>query len=100
MMMRKLSLLLAMTMLGAGAAQANAASPANPAGGEIGYPRESLGYDALVAGRFHQAEVQIETSRGVAVDDPARLLNLGAVHMQTGRLRAACSRRCAIIAAR
>jgi Flp pilus assembly protein TadD len=80
--MRTVLMAAALIVTGASAAHADT-------GGEVGYPRQSLGYVALVAGNPGLAEVQIETSRGVAVDDPARLLNLGAVHMQTGRIETA-----------
>ena len=52
--------------------------------GEIGYAPGSLGYDAIVAGDFAAAEHQIETA-AIAANDPARMLNLGYIHMRTGR---------------
>ena len=57
--------------------------------GEVGYARGALGYDALVAGDLRGAERQIASARGVAQDDPARLINLAYIHMQTGRLASA-----------
>lgn len=61
----------------------------NPNVGEIGYERGSLGFDAIVAGDLTTAERQIENARTVAANDPARLLNLGYIHMRTGRLQSA-----------
>jgi Flp pilus assembly protein TadD len=51
----------------------------------VGYPVGSLGYDALVRGDVEAAEVQLERGSGVAASDPARLINLGYVHMRAGR---------------
>lgn len=53
--------------------------------GEVGYPVGSLGYDALVRGDVRAAEVQLERGNGVSATDPARLINLGYVHMRAGR---------------
>lgn len=53
--------------------------------GEVGYPVGSLGYDALVRGDVRAAEVQLEQGNGVSATDPARLINLGYVHMRAGR---------------
>ena len=53
--------------------------------GEVGYPLGSLGYDALVGGDLASAETQLERASGVAINDPARLINLGYVHMRAGR---------------
>lgn len=62
---------------------------AQTAQGEIGYSRGSLGYDALRANDLRTAEVQIESAQGIAADDPARLINLGYIHMRTGRIQSA-----------
>lgn len=70
-----------------------AAAVASPAlaqtAGELGYARGALGYDALVAGDLWTAEVQIETARDIDAADPARLINLGYIHMRTGRIQTA-----------
>jgi len=55
------------------------------AGGEIAYPRGSLGYDALMRGDPVTAEAQLRASAGVPANDPARLINLGRALEQTGR---------------
>lgn len=60
-----------------------------PANGEIGYERGSLGFDAIIAGDLRTAESQIENARTVAANDPARLINLGYIHMRTGRTQSA-----------
>lgn len=57
--------------------------------GEIGYARGSLGYDAIVAGDLQTAEAQIENARDIDTADPARLINLGYIHMRTGRTQTA-----------
>lgn len=57
--------------------------------GEIGYARGSLGYDAIVSGDLRAAETQIETARDIDAADPARLINLGYIHMRTGRIQTA-----------
>jgi len=57
--------------------------------GEVGYARGALGYDALVAGDYQRAEIQLQTGHGVSVDDPARLLNLSMVYLRTGRIETA-----------
>ena len=60
-----------------------------PSSGEIGYARGSLGFDAIIAGDLRTAESQIENARTVAANDPARLINLGYIHMRTGRTQSA-----------
>jgi Flp pilus assembly protein TadD len=93
--MRAIIILSALALAGtAGAAAAqNGAQGAVAAAtaareGEVGYARGALGYDALVAGDIRAAEMQLETS-AVAANDPARLINLGYVHMTSGRLASA-----------
>jgi Tfp pilus assembly protein PilF len=54
--------------------------------GEIGYELGALGYDALIAGDYSTAETQLRARKGVAKNDPARLINLGQVLAQTGRV--------------
>lgn len=61
---------------------AHAASNAN---GEIGYPKGSIGYDALVAGENDRAISQIMTNDRVSRNDPAKLINLGQAYARTGR---------------
>ncbi|MEP7348888.1 MAG: hypothetical protein ABI668_02925 [Sphingorhabdus sp.] len=63
-----------------GVAQAEPAT-----GGEIGYPRGSIGYDALMAGDNDRAISQIMANERVNRNDPARLINLGQAYARTGR---------------
>ncbi|MEQ1726677.1 MAG: tetratricopeptide repeat protein [Sphingopyxis sp.] len=65
------------------------AATASGRAGEVGYAAGALGYDALVAGDVRAAEAQIEANRQADANDPARLINLGYIHMQTGRYRSA-----------
>ncbi len=51
---------------------------------EDGYERGSLGVAAIARGDWKAAEASIEGSR-MAQDEPARLINLGTVYMETGR---------------
>lgn len=51
---------------------------------EEGFPRGSLAVAAIDQGDWNRAEALLRTSR-LQADDPARLINLGAVYMQTGR---------------
>lgn len=83
--MRNFATWLAATMLLA----VSSAATASDARGEIGYARGALGYDALIAGDLERAEQQIADARNVARDDPARLINLAYIHMQTGRMQSA-----------
>jgi Flp pilus assembly protein TadD len=57
--------------------------------GEVGYAPGTLGYDALRAGDLRTAESQIESAQGIDASDPARLINLGYIHMRTGRMQTA-----------
>lgn len=52
---------------------------------ELNYPEGSLGFAALMSADYATAENQLRKSRGVAPDDPARLINLGVVLIRTGR---------------
>lgn len=61
------------------------AAVANPVG-EIGYPKGSLGYDALVKANYEAAERQIESDFGISKNDPAKLINLGQIYWKTGRI--------------
>lgn len=72
-----------------GASMIGGAATAQTTQGEVGYARGSLGYDALRANDLRTAEVQIESAQGIAADDPARLINLGYIHMRTGRIQSA-----------
>lgn len=72
-----------------GASALGGTALAQTAQGEIGYARGSLGYDALRANDLRTAELQIESAQGIAADDPARLINLGYIHMRTGRIQSA-----------
>lgn len=51
---------------------------------EIGYPKGSLGVEAILNADFAAAERQLDDFR-VSKDDPGRLINLGFVFMNTGR---------------
>ena len=53
--------------------------------GEIGYHQGALGYDALVSGDYKKAEAQIEKSVENHGNDPAKMINLGIIYMNTGR---------------
>lgn len=59
------------------------AAAADP--GEIGYPKGSLGFNALVEADYSTAESQLRAKNRVARNDPARLINLGVVLARTGR---------------
>lgn len=60
------------------------ASAASAQAVEEGFPRGSLAVAAIDQGDWNRAEALLRTSR-LGADDPARLINLGAVYMQTGR---------------
>lgn len=51
---------------------------------ESGYQRGSLGVAAIARADWRSAERAIEQGT-TAADDPARLINLGTVYMETGR---------------
>lgn len=53
---------------------------------EQGYQRGALGVAALDRGDWGAAEAQLSELRGVRPDDPARLINLGKVYAETGRV--------------
>jgi Tfp pilus assembly protein PilF len=71
------------------AAALAAPAAANATEREIGYSRTALGYEALMRQDYSAAEAQLEARRGVATNDPARLLNLAHVHWRTGRIASA-----------
>ncbi|HYI40666.1 MAG TPA: hypothetical protein VE053_10135 [Allosphingosinicella sp.] len=54
---------------------------------EQGYQRGALGVAALERGDWTVAESQLSELRGIPSDDPARLINLGKVYAETGRVR-------------
>lgn len=58
---------------------------------EQGYQRGALGVAAIDRGDWSAAEAQLAELRGVRADDPARLINLGKVYMETGRAAEALS---------
>jgi Flp pilus assembly protein TadD len=58
---------------------------------EAGYPTGSLALAAIERGDWASAETLLTADRRVAVDDPARLINLGRVYMATGRTNQAIS---------
>ncbi len=69
-----------------GAALMVATSGAFAAGpAEVGYPENSLGFAALMRADTATAERQIRENKEVAVNDPARLVQLGVLLLRTGR---------------
>ncbi len=58
---------------------------------EQGYERGALGVAAIDRGDYASAETQLNELKGVDADDPARLINLGKVYMETGRKAEALS---------
>jgi Flp pilus assembly protein TadD len=63
----------------------SACATAQPSLVEQGYERGALGVAALNRGDFAKAENLLNEKRGVKASDPARLINLGTVYMETGR---------------
>lgn len=59
-------------------------APAAAQQAEIGYPRGSLGFEALASADYSKAEQQLRNS-AVRRDDPALLINIGQVYARTGR---------------
>jgi hypothetical protein len=53
---------------------------------EQGYQRGALGVAAIDRGDWTAAESQLSELRGLRSDDPARLINLGKVYAETGRV--------------
>jgi Flp pilus assembly protein TadD len=53
---------------------------------EQGYQRGALGVAAIDRGDWTAAETQLSELRGIGSDDPARLINLGKVYAETGRV--------------
>ena len=58
---------------------------------ENGYERGALGVAAIHRGDWAAAEKLLLEKRGVSANDPARLINLGKVYMETGRTGEALS---------
>lgn len=56
---------------------------------EAGYPTGSLGLAAIERGDWAAAERQLTDDSRLATDNPARLINLGRVYMETGRTQQA-----------
>ena len=52
---------------------------------EKGYPTGALGVAAIDRGDWAAAEAALLESRGIGETNPARLINLGKVYMETGR---------------
>ena len=52
--------------------------------GEISYPKESIGYEALMRGDNERAVFQIMANEQVSSGDPAKLLNLGRAYARMG----------------
>ena len=52
--------------------------------GEISYPKESIGYEALMRGDNERAVFQIMANEQVSSGDPAKLLNLGRASARMG----------------
>jgi uncharacterized protein HemY len=53
--------------------------------GEISYPKESIGYEALMRGENERAVSQILASVELSKNDPAKLLNLGRAYARMGQ---------------
>lgn len=60
------------------------AAPAAAQVAEVGYPRGSLGFEALASADYATAERQLRSS-AVRRNDPALLINIGQVYARTGR---------------
>ena len=73
------------TFVLASALALSACATANPSLVEQGYERGALGVAALHRGDYGKAEALLDEKRGVKGRDPARLINLGTVYMETGR---------------
>jgi Flp pilus assembly protein TadD len=64
---------------------ASGASAGTPAT-EIGYERGALGFEALMANDNETALRQIQSTKSVPHNDPARLINLGRAHARLGNV--------------
>ena len=67
------------------ASLAAGASAQSPTMIEQGFEPGALGLSAIARGDWRVAEANLGAMRGVKGDDPARLINLGTVYLQTGR---------------
>jgi Flp pilus assembly protein TadD len=63
----------------------SACATAKPSLVENGFERGALGVAAMQRGDYGKAEALLEEKRGLGANDPARLINLGTVYMETGR---------------
>jgi hypothetical protein len=74
------------TLLGLAALSLSACA-ANQSAGliENGYKPGALAVAAIDRGDWAEAETLLMQQNGVGADDPARLINLGKVYMETGR---------------
>lgn len=52
--------------------------------GEIAYPKNSIGYEALMRGDNERAVFQIMANEQISSGDPAKLLNLGSAYARMG----------------
>jgi hypothetical protein len=52
---------------------------------EQGYERGALGVNAIARGDWDKAEALLAEKKGVRADDPALLINLGRVYLETNR---------------
>lgn len=73
------------TLLISVALAAAVATPAASQRAEIGYPRGSLAYKAILGQAYGEAETRLTSEVRVPRDDPARLINLAHVLAKTGR---------------
>jgi Flp pilus assembly protein TadD len=78
-------------VLAAAALVAGTAAPAGAEQAEIGYPKGSLAYKAIVTADYVRAESQLNKEVRIPRDDPARLINHGQVLAKTGRLAEAAT---------
>lgn len=75
-----MKLLILAALIGSAANTAHAAPER-----EIAYPKDSIGYEALMRGDNERAIAEILTSEQVSKHDPAKLLNLGRAYARMGR---------------
>lgn len=80
--MRMVSIGFAFTATMIAASSATAGAPA----AEIGYERGALGFEALMANDNETALRQIQSTKSVPHNDPARLINLGRAHARLGNV--------------
>ncbi len=80
-----------LSILAAAGLVAVTAAPAGAEQAEIGYPKGSLAYKAIVTADYVRAESQLNKEVRIPRDDPARLINHGQVLAKTGRLAEAAT---------